>query len=165
MYTSFHQLPDTARLWVYGAPRPFTTDEIATIEAAAPTFLGSWATHGTPLKASYQVLMGQFLLLAVDEAAQQASGCSIDSSVGFIRTLEQTINLSLTDRSLVYFRIAGSVKAYPLSEVKALIGQGIIHPQTELINTLVVSKGELEQKWLLPAGESWLKRHFKKATV
>lgn len=165
MYTSFEQLPGTARLWVYGAPRPFTPAELATIEAAAPAFLEDWATHGTPLQASYQVLMGQFLLLAVDEAVQQASGCSIDSSMGLVRELEQQLGASLTDRSLVFFLIDEVVEAFPLSQLKQLAGQGVIRPQTTLINTLVATKQELDSQWLLPAGESWLKRYFKKATV
>lgn len=165
MYTSFEQLPGTARLWVYGAGRPFTAAELATIEAATPAFLDNWATHGMPLQASYQVLMGQFLLLAVDEAKQQASGCSIDSSTGFVRELEQKLGISLTDRSLVFFLMDDVVTAFPLSQLKQLAGQEAISPQTTLINTLVATKKELDSQWLLPAGESWLKRYFKNATV
>ncbi len=165
MYIPYHQLPDNVRIWVYAAPRTFTQAELAHIEAAAPAFLNGWAAHGTPLQASFQVLEQQFVVLAVNEAAQTASGCSIDSSVGFIRTLEEQLALSLTDRSLVYFLVDGAVVVYPLTQLKPLIEQGMLTSETQLINTLVSTKGELEQKWLLPAGGSWLKRYFKKATA
>lgn len=165
MYIPFNQLPSTARLWVYAAPRPFSAAEIATIKSAAPAFIDNWSTHGTPLQASFDVLENQFLLMAVDEGVQTASGCSIDSSVGFVRGLEQQFGLSLTDRSLVYFLIGGEVKTFPLTELKQQVTQGNLSPETKLINTLVATKEELTQKWLIPAGDSWLKRYFKKATA
>ncbi|WP_225000141.1 hypothetical protein [Cesiribacter sp. SM1] len=165
MHIPFSKLPTTARIWVYAAPRAFTSEELTFINNTAPEFLNSWATHGTPLQAGFQVLEDQFLILAVDEGVQAASGCSIDSSMGYVRMLEKELSLSLTERSLVYFLQDGQVKAYALGELKQLIAEGVITPQTQLVNTLVATKAELEQKWLLPAAESWLKRHFKKAAV
>ena len=165
MYIPFQQLPETARLWVYAAPRPFTSQELSFIEATAPEFLEAWATHGTPLQASYQLLENQFLVLSVNEAVQTASGCSIDSSMGYVRSLEQKFGFSLTDRSLVYFLMGDKVNAIPLAELKQQIEQGIVEPGTPLINTLVATKGELTQKWVQTAGDSWLKRYFKKATA
>lgn len=166
MYIPFDQLPDTSRIWVYAAPRPFTAQELEYINTAAPEFLKGWSTHGTPLQASYKVLEGQFMILAVNEGVQAASGCSIDSSVGFVRALEQKLELTLTDRALVFFLLGGEVKVIPLPQIKQQTEQqGVIAADTPLINTLVATKAELEQKWLIPAGESWLKRHFKKSAV
>lgn len=165
MYIAFEELPATARLWVYAAPRAFTAAELAAIQQTAPAFMNQWATHGTPLQASYQVLENQFLVLAVDEAVQNASGCSIDSSVKFVRKLEEQFGLNLTERSLVYFSIDGEIKAFPLTEIKQQAESGKISPASIYINTLVATKEELRQKWHLAAGESWLKRYFKKATA
>jgi hypothetical protein len=165
MHIPFGQLPNTSRIWVYAAPRAFNSEELTFINNTAPEFLNEWATHGTPLQAGFQVLEDQFLILAVDEGVQAASGCSIDSSMGYVRMLEKELGFSLTERSLVYFLQEGQVKIYALTELKQLVAEGVITPQTQLVNTLVATKGELEQKWLMPAAESWLKRHFKKATV
>jgi hypothetical protein len=162
MYTPFHQMPAGSRVWIYAAPRPFTSQELLHINSSAPPFLESWETHGTPLQASYQVMEEQFLVLAIDEAVQPASGCSIDSSMGYIRSLEQQLGLALSDRSLLYFKQDGRVQAYPLAEIKATIARGSITPETLLINTLAATKAALETNWLIPAGGSWLKRHFKK---
>lgn len=163
MYIPYNQLPDTARVWIYAAARPFTARELQHIHASAPLFLEGWAAHGAPLQASYQILEEQFLVLAINEAQQAASGCSIDSSMGYIRSLEQELSLSLSDRSAVYFWQQDKVQAYPLTTLKEKIAQGVLTPQSLLINTLAASKADLEQKWLLPAGDSWLKRYFKKA--
>lgn len=165
MYIPFNQLPSHTRVWIYGAPRPFSAAEIAAIEASAPAFINGWATHGHPLQASYQVLEEQFLVIAVDEQAQAASGCSIDSSMGYVRSLEQSFDMSLTDRSLVYFMVDNKVVVYPLAEIKQKVADEVLTPDTPLINTLATSKEALEHKWLIPAAESWLKRYFKKATA
>lgn len=165
MYIPFNQLPDTARIWVYAAPRSFSAEELALIEHSAPQFLNDWNTHGTPMQASFQVLENQFLILSVNEAVQAASGCSIDSSMGYIRSLEQQTGLSLSDRSLVYFLINGSVVSYALSQIKESIAKGALNPESLLINTLAATKDELQHNWLVPVSESWLKRYFKKATA
>ena len=165
MYVPFSQLPETARIWVYAAPRAFTQEELSFIHTTAQEFLAGWATHGTPLQAGYQVLEDQFLVLSIDEGVQAASGCSIDSSMGYVRMLENKFGVSLTDRSLVYFQQEAQIKVYPLAELRQLVEKGTITPATQLVNTLVATKGELERKWLVPAGDSWLKRYFKKATA
>lgn len=162
MYIPYTQLPAESRIWIYAAPRPFTSQELQSIHQSAPEFLNDWATHGSPLQASYQILEDRFLVLAIDEAAQPASGCSIDSSMGYIRMLEQQLSLSLSDRSLLYFMQEDGVQAYPLAALKDTIAKGLITPQSLLINTLASTKAELETNWLIPAGNSWLKRHFKK---
>ena len=51
------------------------------IEAHLAAFTSSWAAHGTPLAAEAAVLLDQIVVLAVDEALQMATGCSIDASV------------------------------------------------------------------------------------
>jgi hypothetical protein len=43
-----------------------------------------WAAHGTSLVSSYQLKYNRFIILAVDQDVQSATGCSIDASVEFI---------------------------------------------------------------------------------
>ncbi|EMR03110.1 hypothetical protein [Cesiribacter andamanensis] len=163
MYIPYPQLPAASRVWIYAAPRPFNQAELQHIEATAPAFLDDWATHGSPMQASYHILQGQFLVLAVNEAVQAASGCSIDSSMGYIRSLEQQFSLSLTDRSQVYVLQEGRVQAIPVAALKQRIADGALTPESLLLNTLAATKGALEQHWQQAAGQSWLKRYFKKA--
>jgi hypothetical protein len=40
--------------------------------------------HGTSLVSSYQLKYNRFIILAVDQDVQSATGCSIDASVEFI---------------------------------------------------------------------------------
>jgi hypothetical protein len=47
------------------------------------------AAYGTSLESSYQLKYNRFIILAVNQDVQAATGCSIDSSVEFIQSLEQ----------------------------------------------------------------------------
>jgi hypothetical protein len=53
-------------------------------ESALQAFLENWAAHGTSLVSSYQLKYNRFIILAVDQDVQSATGCSIDASVEFI---------------------------------------------------------------------------------
>jgi hypothetical protein len=50
--------------------------------------------HGTSLESSYQLKYNRFIILAVNQDVQAATGCSIDSSVEFIQSLEQNTVLT-----------------------------------------------------------------------
>lgn len=160
MYIPFDSLSSHARVWVYQADRPLTEVEQALIEKTAPAFLDSWATHGKPLKASYRLFHNQFLVIGVDEVQQAASGCSIDSSVSFVQALEKELEVSFLDRGKVAFVSGDKVFLEAIPQLKSSIASGRITADTQTFNNLVASKQELEEKWLLPAKETWLKRYF-----
>lgn len=160
MYISFDELSPQARVWIYQADRKLNEAELSLIEEAAPGFLEKWATHGKPLKSSYRIFHKQFLVIAVEETVQAASGCSIDSSVGFVRALENELEVSFTDRSKVAFVLDGEVYLEALPGLKTSIEAGKITADTQTFNNLVSNKQELEENWLLPARETWLKRYF-----
>lgn len=160
MYIPFDTLSAHARVWVYQASRPLTEVEQSLIEKTAPGFLESWATHGKPLKASFKLFHEQFLVIGVDENHQQASGCSIDSSVAFVQALEKELDLSFMDRGKVAFIVDDKIYLEPLPQLKSSIASGRITADTKTFNNMVSSKQELEEKWLQPAKETWLKRYF-----
>lgn len=160
MYVPFDELSRQARVWVYQSDRKLNDAELSLIEEAAPRFLEGWATHGKPLQASFRLLHNQFLVLAVDESAQAASGCSIDSSVSFVRALEKELNLNFMDRSKVAFVLDNQVYLEALPQLKSSIAAGKITADTKTFNTLVSNKQELEENWLLAAKDTWLKRYF-----
>ena len=160
MYISFEMLSSNARVWVYQADRPLSEIEVSLIEKTAPAFLDAWATHGKPLKASFRLFHKQFLVIGVDEGHQAASGCSIDSSVAFVQALEQELDVSFMDRGKVAFVSEDKIFLEPIPQLKSSIASGRITEETRTFNNLVSNKQELEEKWLLPAKETWLKRYF-----
>jgi hypothetical protein len=82
MYVPFENLPEESKIWVYQSNRKFSDTEFSEIESAF-SFLENWAAHNKfsfLLSAKYN----RFIILAVDQDVQSATGCSIDASVEFI---------------------------------------------------------------------------------
>ncbi|MCU0317777.1 MAG: hypothetical protein MUC61_00320 [Amoebophilaceae bacterium] len=162
MYIPFHQLSGEAHVWVYQASRPFGQEEKAAVLQKAQEFLGQWASHGLPLQCSAEILYDQFLILAVDETLQSATGCAVDASVKFIRTLEQAFQVDLLSRTHVAFRQGEDNFLVPLSQLEDSIRQGAISEDMLTFDNTITKKTEIVDKWLVRAGESWFGRYFRK---
>jgi len=160
MFVPFGTLPDSARIWIYPANRPLSEEESIKIQDKMQTFLTQWTAHGTDLQAGFKIIYKRFLVIALNEALQSASGCSIDASVRCIQEIEQEFNLTLLDKMNVTFR-QGEYLAYkPLSEFKKLVKNRSVSKDTIVFNNLVLNKKELETLWEVPAQQSWHARFF-----
>lgn len=160
MYVPFNQLPPESRIWIYQADREFTAAETEKIEEEIQAFVTQWAAHGKQLKASGALLHNRFLILGADESAEKPSGCSIDSSVQFIRGIEAAYKVSFFDRTRLAFMQDNAVFTLPLQEIKQAVTEGKILPQTPYFNNLITQANQLNNQWLQPANESWLIKYF-----
>ena len=162
MYSIFENLPKSARIWIYQSSREILPSELKQISIASEEFCNSWQVHGNPLKSSYKVLNNWFLILAADESEHSVSGCSIDSSVLFIKNISQEFGIDFLDRTQVaYLSVDNeSIKLEPISAIKEKVQEGVIVPNTVTFNNLVKNIEELDEKWIVPASESWMKKYF-----
>jgi hypothetical protein len=124
MFASFESLEDSARIWIYQSSRKFTETEKSTISTTLEAFTHSWVAHGNPLKTSFAILYDQFIVLATDENFNEASGCSIDSSVRVIRQLDQQFSLDLFDRTKIGFLNGEQLEMIPLNELPNALTEG-----------------------------------------
>ena len=160
MHVPFESQPKSARVWIYQADRALNDQECQLIEQNALAFCEQWAAHGVALRSSFKILHQRFLVLAVDEQANMASGCSIDASVGFVRSIEQNLNINLLDRTKVAFIVNDEVFVESFTNLKSKVQHGEITENTLTFNNLVTNVGEFEENWLVTAGNSWLKKYF-----
>ncbi len=160
MYVPFETLPEESRIWIYQSNRKFSDEEIAEIDAALKTFIDEWAAHGTGLEASYQILYNRFIILAVNQEAQSATGCSIDASVHFIQELEKKYDVDLLDKMNVTFKMGEHIAYKPLIEFRKMAKEKAVSANTIVFNNLVNTIGEWQDYWEVPAGESWHSRFF-----
>lgn len=160
MYISFHEMPASSRIWVYQADRPFSPSEKTWIQQLLTSFCEGWNTHGQGMPTSFDIVYDQFIMLAVDENGLGASGCSIDSSVRIIRTIEEKIGVNLLDSGKVSFLSENKVAVNKLAEVRESISNGVLQPDTYVFNPIISTKSDLTEKWIIPAKETWLKRFF-----
>lgn len=152
------RFPDTSRVWIYTSSREFRDDELHDLQAYVNDFVRQWTSHNQSLHATGGILHNRFLVLVVDESLAGASGCSIDSSVHFIRELGSRYNTDFFDRTTFCFLDGDEVKAVPMSDLKSAYNNGDIRAQTLFFDTLVNNKGEFIQAWLKPVANSWLAR-------
>ncbi len=160
MYLPFEEMPHTARVWVYQANRKFTQEEIDLVESRLTAFCNQWNTHGNLMPTSFDIKYEQFIILAVDESNLGASGCSIDSSVRTLAELDQVLKVQLLDQGKISFIQQDEVTIGSLGEIKELIQAGRLTPDTKIFNPTIQKKEDLDKKWLIPAGESWMNRYF-----
>jgi hypothetical protein len=165
MFAPFETLEDSARIWIYQSTRKFTESEKNTISETLSAFTHSWVAHGNPLKTSFAILQDQFIVLAADENFNEASGCSIDSSVRVIRQLDQQFSFGLFDRTKVAFSKAGEIQMIPLNELPQALTEDRWNGNSMVFNNVIESKGQLETDWIIPAGQTWLKRYLGKTVV
>lgn len=165
MFAPFESLDNSARIWIYQSGRKLTEAEKTTISEALSAFTHSWVAHGNPLKTSFAILLDQFIVLAADENFNEASGCSIDSSVKVIRQLEQQFSLGLFDRTQVAFRKNQGIEIIPLNELPRALAEDRWNQDSTVFNNVIGTKGQLETEWLVPAGQTWLRRYLAKTVV
>lgn len=160
MYVPFENLPEESKIWIYQSNRKFSDEEFAEIDAAVSDFVEGWSAHGTGLEASYQLKYNRFIILAVNQELQAATGCSIDDSVRFIQSLEQKYNVDLLDKMNVTFKLGEHIAHKPLSEFKKMAKEKAVSENTIVFNNLVNTVGEWNEYWEVPANESWHSRFF-----
>lgn len=147
-----------SKVWIYQSSRPFTENEIKTLNEKLLAFATQWTAHNQQLHAGAKVLEDRFILLMVDETNSEASGCSIDKSVHFMKELEKLLHISLFDRMLVNYRNGDSLHTTNLDNLVALYNSGEVNGDTEVYNPLVHTKKELDENFVVPLNNSWVKQ-------
>lgn len=155
MYTEFAELPEEARIWIYQSDRKFTEQEVAEITEKTKEFVSQWAAHGSQLKAGFEIRYNRFIIFGVDQSEVPVSGCSIDSSVAFIRSLEQEFKVNLLDKMNVTFYSGEYIAHKTLTDFRQMAKDKAVTGNTIVFNNLVNTKEEYEKYWEIPASESW----------
>lgn len=160
MFIAFEQMSPDARVWVYQANKFLDSTARQAILNQTEHFLQQWDAHGKPLRASAIILHNLFLVVAVDESYNAASGCSIDASVHFLKELGNQLQLDFFDRSRQALIKEGNIQLEHFRNLKTHIGVGMIEKDTLTFNPSVSTLQELQTNWQIPAGESWLAKYF-----
>lgn len=154
--STFSKFAANSKTWVYQASRNLSDAEASELNQLASAFAAEWKSHGAPLKAAADVLYNRFLVMMVDEGAGSASGCSIDSSVAQIRSIELKMNIDLFDRmNLAYLNSDNELETVHANKISDAFEHGALVEKTTVFNNMVTSKTELENNWRIPLAKSW----------
>jgi len=155
MLVEFDNISDAARVWVYQANRSFSEVELEEIKAKLSNFITQWTAHGSNLEAAFHIKYKRFIIIAVDQEKQMATGCSIDASVHFIQQLEKEYNVDLMDKMNVSYKQGEYVAYKDLKAFRKMAKDRAVTGNTIVFNNLVATKAEFLENWEVPARESW----------
>ena len=152
----FDQLPDASRVWVFGVSDGFSASEEASFLAVVDGFLDVWVAHGHALRCGRDWRHGRFLLVAVDEASEPPSGCSIDAMVQVLKDEQRRLGVAIVDHAAVWYLEDGEVWRVTRAEFKALAEADQIGADTVVFDNTVTRLSQVrEGGWERPARESW----------
>jgi hypothetical protein len=162
MLIPFNSLSPNSRIWIYQSSRIFTPEEQTALKSATEIFLTQWTAHGQSLRAGMQIAFDRFLIIGANEDVNEASGCSIDASVAFIRQLEQRFHTDFLDRSRIAYRLDGQVHVMDFKDFKNSLTKDEISNSAEIFNNAVHTKKEFDKEWIQPVASSWLAKYLVK---
>ena len=152
----FEDLPDSARVWVFGSDRPLKGKNAEILLSEVDRFLAGWKAHGAPLTVGRSWTDDRFLAIAVDQSTAGASGCSIDGLFRTLKSLEPKFKASLVTSGMVFYRDdSGEIMCSPRDRFAELGSEGKVSASTEVFDPTVTSLGEWRARFRLKAGESW----------
>ncbi len=155
----FENFSRDSRVWIYQSNVPIADDIQINMLQLLNEQLVSWKSHGLPLKAVAEVFFGRFVVIALDESVNSASGCSIDASTKWLKAFGEDFGIDFFDRSLVYVK-EGIFKSISLQEIKNNITSNDIQKNTIVFDNAIQKLNQMQSHWIIRAENSWLKRYF-----
>jgi len=149
MLVDFKNTTEQSRIWIYGAKERLTNEQENYIIGSISDHLQNWEAHKVPLTAGVTVLENHFIVVALDESVNGASGCSIDILQNKIQNLEKELSVSLMNRLNVFCRIDDKVQCIPSFKL-----EGIAEYDTLFYDLTIQNKLELHT-YLKPISEGW----------
>ena len=161
MLVDFNTLPQESRVWIYQANRSFSKEELEDINHKLEKFITNWTAHGSDLQAGYLIKYNRFIIIALNQNLNKATGCSIDASVHFIQQLEKEYKVDLMDKMNVSYKQGEYIAYKTLSSFKQMAKDKAISKNTIVFNNLVTNIAEFNDNWEVPASDSWHSRFVK----
>lgn len=152
---ALENMPAHSRVWVYKSSRAFSSAESKMILSNGIEFIDSWTAHGSQMQAAIGIEADRFIIIAADEQATGATGCSIDASVQFIKSLEHELNTTLTNRMFLVYEGANGTSSCSLNELPTLITEGILTLDSLVYDDLIASIDDYRTRFKIPLRESW----------
>ena len=148
----YNTMPDHARIWIYASEKSFTKDQESYILKFISNHLQNWEAHKLPLTAAVTILEHHFIVVALDESKNSASGCSIDTLQKTIQGLEKEISIDLMNRLSVFCKIGQVIQCIPSDKLG-----DVVKSETLFFDLTIQKKSEIAT-YLKPIREGWCNR-------
>ena len=147
------------KVWAYTIGRELKSTELQQLIVAGQNFVNSWTAHENKLSAEFSVFGNRIILVKVDEAVYNASGCSIDKLVRFVKILETDFKVELLNRLLVPYQQDDKIEVIPTSAFKEKLNTKQLSENTLVYITAIADEKELRD-WQQPVKNTWLSKYL-----
>lgn len=148
------------KVWIYTLSKELNSEQLLDFKNRCHNFVSTWTAHDVSLDASFEIYKNRLLIFKVNEDKYNASGCSIDKQLRFVKELEQVFSLELLNRLLVAYEENDEVKVVKQSEIKDLLATNKINENTLVFNNVITHVSEIEDHWKLPLDKTWLAKYL-----
>jgi hypothetical protein len=149
----------TERIWTYIISKELSDAQLKELHERTDKFVNSWTAHEQKLKASFEIYKDRILIIKVDESAYNASGCSIDKQLQFIKQLEKDLGVELLNRLVVAYEDGNKIKVVHSSKIKELLQKVEINENTLVFDSTISSSVHLPE-WKKPLKNTWLSKYL-----
>ncbi|MBT3612617.1 MAG: hypothetical protein HN522_06740 [Flavobacteriales bacterium] len=149
MLADFHTLPEGSRIWLYAAENALSKVQQTYILKVISEELNGWNAHKKPLTAGVSILENHFIVIALDESKNGASGCSIDTLQNTIQKIEKELSIPLMNRLNVFCEIEEEIVCVPSFKLGS-----IAKADTPFYDLTILTKRDIDT-YLKPISEGW----------
>lgn len=148
------------RIWIYTLSKELNDAQLLDFKTRCKEFVKNWTAHDVSLDASFELYENRLLIFKVNEVKYNASGCSIDKQLRFVKDLEQTFGVELLNRLLVAYEADSKVQVTSSSKLKELLSSNIINADTLVFDNTITQSGQLHDQWKQPLKNTWLSKYL-----
>lgn len=148
------------RIWIYTISKNLSSEQLADINNRCQIFVSGWTAHDVSLDASFDIYKNRFLIFKVNEDKYNASGCSIDKQLRFVKELEQTFSIELLNRLLVAYESNDEVVVVKQSQIAELLASKEINENTLVFNNTITESKDLDSNWKQALNKTWLSKYL-----
>lgn len=154
MLVDFNTISNQSRIWIYASEKKLINNQKDYILESISTHLQNWNAHKTPLTAGVTILENHFIVIALDETKNEASGCSIDILQNNIQEIEKDLSISLMNRLNIFCRIDDKIQCVPSFKLSS-----VAKSDTLFYDLTIQKKLELDS-YLKPISDGWCAQFF-----
>lgn len=148
------------RIWIYTLSKELSNEQLVDFKTRCQNFVNSWTAHDVSLDASFDLYQNRLLIFKVNEDKYNASGCSIDKQLRFVKELEQAFSVELLNRLLVAYENNHQVEVVKASQIKELLAANSITSNTLVFDNTITESSQLTSKWKKPLQATWLAKYL-----
>jgi len=151
---------DDSRVWIYQSSRPFGSSEAGAMKEMFSAFVSGWNSHGDKVKGFAGLLFDRFIILMADERATGVSGCSTDSSVRLVKSIEEKFAVQLFNRQSLAFWLNDKIELIQLDQLDQAVENNVVNGDSLYFNNTVLTKKDMVENWIIPVKKSWLAKRL-----